>query len=81
VSAEDEFDQRPCLVRELLRTYLREADRGVASDMAMNTTLTRAEISQFLSGHRPLPDNKILVALNWLMSESRLRIEVGRTSR
>lgn len=80
MSAEPESEDA-CLLRKAVREYLLWADRGVATDMATDTVLTKAEISQFMNGMRPLTDGKIISAINWLVKEGRMAFVNAKGSR
>lgn len=51
---------------EGVRSWLRSADRGVATGICRDTVLTAPEISRFVHGERDLPADKMLVLIDWL---------------
>jgi transcriptional regulator with XRE-family HTH domain len=70
--APDEDDH----LRRGIARYLREAERGAAAELAKNTSLTAAELSQFLNGHRPLTAQKVIEVYDYLISHGKAEVKV-----
>lgn len=63
-------------IRERVKLLLQEMPRGTVTDVCLNTSVTKPEISNWLSERRPLSDTKILEIVGHLIEAGLISVEV-----
>lgn len=65
-------------LRRALRAFLDSADRGMATEIACNTSLTKPEVSQFRAEARPMTSDKLVEMMDFLLANEYVVIDVRK---
>jgi len=68
-------------LESLLRSVIEESGRGIQTRIAENTELHQSEIANWLRGQRPLPPHKLVQAIDFLINEGVVNVELEITRR